>query len=437
MESKNGERIHHATRVGAPVMSAQATTPEGVSITAHGRGALLSLGTLAQFGASVMQQGTFVLGVFFALAYHLTLTQMGALLAAMTCGLMCSGLANGPLVDLWGPRRVLFWGTIVITVAAAAIAFSPNLIATVALLFLAGLSLGTVPISGTKAILVAWPRERRGMPMGVRQMGVPLGALATSLALPTLASRVGLRPIYLGFALIVAVCGLLFCAVLPAQTARPSRHEARRAPGEARRILVPAIVGFLLAWGQYTLLTYTIPMLRHNGISLVVAGALLAVAQVGGAIARLALGHLSDRMGGRRAHALLGITGVGVALAVALAFLPRATPMALMVALWLGLGAAFVGWNALALTWAGERVAAAHAGSAMGLETSAVLFGATVSAPVFGAIVEWAGSYQAAWLTLAAVLALAFALLLTQTRRPEPHPDADPSVESQALSLNT
>jgi predicted MFS family arabinose efflux permease len=142
-------------------------------------------------------------------------------------------------------------------------------------------------------------------------------------------------------------------------------------------------------------------------------------------------------MGGRRAHALLGITGVGVALAVALAFLPRATPMALMVALWLGLGAAFVGWNALALTWAGERVAAAHAGSAMGLETSAVLFGATVSAPVFGAIVEWAGSYQAAWLTLAAVLALAFALLLTQTRRPEPHPDADPSVESQALSLNT
>ena len=414
-------------------MSAQAAPADATPYAAHGRGALLSLGTIAQFGASVMQQGTIVLGVFFALAYHLTLTQMGALLAALTFGLMCSGLANGPLVDLWGPRRVLFCGTLVITAAAIAIAFSPNLIATVALLFLAGLSLGTVPISGTKAILVAWPREHRGMPMGVRQMGVPLGALAASLALPTLASRVGLRPIYLGFALIVAICGLLFCAVLPAQTARPSRHEAHRAPGEARRILIPAIVGFLLAWGQYTLLTYTIPMMRQNGMTLVAAGALLAVAQVGGAIARLALGHISDRMGGRRAHALLGITGVGVALAL----LPHAVPMALLVALWLGLGAAFVGWNALALTWAGERVAAAHAGSAMGLETSAVLFGATVSAPIFGAIVEWAGSYQAAWLTLAAVLALAFAILLTQTRRPESHPDADPSVEPQAISLNT
>ena len=127
-------------------MSAQAATAEATPYATHGRGALLSLGTLAQFGASVMQQGTIVLGVFFALAYHLTLPQMGALLAAMTCGLMCSGLANGPLVDLWGPRRVLFCGTIVITAAAIAIAFSPNLIATVALLFLAGLSLGNARV---------------------------------------------------------------------------------------------------------------------------------------------------------------------------------------------------------------------------------------------------------------------------------------------------
>ena len=69
-------------------MSAQAARAEATAYATHGRGALLSLGTLAQFGASVMQQGTIVLGVFFALAYHLTFTQMGALLAALTCGLM-------------------------------------------------------------------------------------------------------------------------------------------------------------------------------------------------------------------------------------------------------------------------------------------------------------------------------------------------------------
>lgn len=401
-------------------MSANAATEARAASSHSGnRAVLLSVATLSQFGASVMQQGTIVLGVFIAATYHLSLTQMGTVLASMTFGLMFSGLVNGPLVDQWGPRRLLFWGTIIICAAALAIAASPSLGATIALFFIAGLALGTVPLAGTKAVLMMWPRERRGMPMGFRQMGVPLGALAASLALPTLASRIGIRPVYVGFAAIVVVCGMAFCLALPPQTSRPSRQEARRAPGEAKRVLIPAIVGFLLAWGQYTLITYTIPMLRSDGDTLFVAGGLLAIAQVGGAAARLILGHISDRMGGQRARVMLGITLLGVALAIILALLPRDTPIALMALLWFGLGAAFVGWNALALTWAGERVTPAHAGSAMGIETSAVLSGATVSAPVFGAIVESTGSYSVAWLTLAVVLAVAAALLWTQSRHPE------------------
>lgn len=404
-------------------MSANATTEASATAShAVNRAVLLSLATLSQFGASVMQQGTIVLGVFIAATYHLSLSQMGTLLATMTLGLMFSGLVNGPLVDQWGPRRLLFWGTIIVVAANVAIAVSPSLIVTIVLFFIAGLALGTVPLAGTKSVLVMWPRERRGMPMGIRQMGVPLGALATSLALPTLASHVGIRPIYAAFAGITALCGLLFCLALPAQTTRPSRHETRRAPGELKRLLVPAMVGFLLAWGQYTLATYSIPMLRGDGVSLFVAGGLLAIAQVGGAAARLILGHLSDRMGGQRAQVMLGVTLFGVALAVILAVLPRTTPLALLAPLWLALGAAFVGWNALALTWAGERVTAAHAGSAMGMETSAVLCGATVSAPAFGAIVEHTGSYAVAWLALAVVLAVAAALLWTQSRHPEARP---------------
>lgn len=415
-------------------MSAPATTSSASTSGARERVALLSTATLSQFGASVMQQGTIVLGVFFAAAYHLSLTQMGTLLASMTFGLMFSGLGAGPLVDLWGPRRVLFLGTIIISAAAVAIALSPSLIMTITLLFLAGLVLGTVPLSGTKAVLMMWPRERRGMPMGIRQMGVPLGALVTSLVLPTLASQIGIRPIYAGFAVVVAACGLLFCWVLPPQTTRPSRHEARRAPGEARRMLIPALCGFLLAWGQYTLLTYTIPMLRRDGVSLAFAGGLLAVAQVGGAAARLLLGAISDRMGGQRERTMLGITLVGVCLAIVLAFLPRHVPPIWLAALWLALGTAFVGWNALALTWAGERVSEAHAGSAIGIETSAILSGATVSAPLFGAIVEAAGSYQAAWFTLAAVLGVAAVLLWTQTRRPNGTSGAHLSPEIEADS---
>lgn len=199
-------------------------------------------------------------------------------------------------------------------------------------------------------------------------------------------------------------------------------------------MLIPALCGFLLAWGQYTLLTYTIPMLRGDGVSLAFAGGLLAVAQVGGAAARLLLGAISDRMGGQRERTMLGITLVGVCLAIVLAFLPRHVPLIWLAALWLALGTAFVGWNALALTWAGERVSEAHAGSAIGIETSAILSGATVSAPLFGAIVEAAGSYQTAWFTLAAVLGVAAVLLWTQTHRSDGATGAHLSPEIEADS---
>jgi len=155
------------------------------------------------------------------------------------------------------------------------------------------------------------------------------------------------------------------------------------------------------------------------GFSVVLAGALLAIAQVGGAAGRMALGVVSDRLGGRRDQALIGVTLLGVALAVALANLPRGLPVWALGALWLALGFAYIGWNALALTWAGERVAEPRAGAAMGLEISAVLAGATVSAPIFGAVVETTHGYRDAWLTLAAVLALATLLLWTQARRDE------------------
>lgn len=404
----------------------------------QGRLALLSAATLSQFGASVLQQGTVVLGVFFAAAYHLTLAQMGLMIATMTIGLMFSGLGIGPAVDFWGSRRVLFIGTIALTVCTAAVTISPNLVVTVALLFGVGLALGAVPLSGTKAIMTAWTRERRGLPTGIRQSGVPLGALVASLILPSLATQFGLKPIYAGFAVIVALCGFLFCAILPRQTARPERGQARLTAAEARRMVIPCICGFLLAWGQYALLTFTIPMLQRNGLSVAIGGELLALAQVGGAAARFALGGVSDRyFKGRREHVLLGSAVAGIAFALILAFLPRAIPFWALAILWTLFGGAFVGWNALALTWAGERITDARVGAALGLETSAILCGASVTTPVFGAVVERSGTFTAGWLTLGVIMAVASVLLWIEARKPELAPsDALPierSTNSEVL----
>ena len=383
-------------------------------------GLLLATGTLSQMGASVAQQGTVLLGVFFAAAYSLSLSQMGALISAMTLGWVVAGLFVGSLVDRYGPRRVLLVGTLALTVIACMIGVIGSLALTVVMLFLLGVALGSVPLSGTKAVMMAWPRERRGMPMGVRQMGVPLGAMLAALILPGIAAHSGPHPIYFGFAAILFASGMLFCAVLPAHSPVPLNpaRPAARLRNESGAVVVPAFAGFLLAWGQYSILTYTIPLLHgHSGFSLPLAGAALALAQVGGGIGRILFGWISDSLGGRRERVLVAAAVSAAALACALSFLPRHPSFLLVAPLWLFLGLTMVGWNALILTWVAERVSVGNAGGAMGLTTSAILLGATVCSPVFGLIVEVSGTYRVAWLTLAALLSVAALLLWTASRR--------------------
>src|SRR5579859_1482553 len=82
---------------------------------------LLVAATISQFGGSVAQQGTVVLGVFFAATYGLSLPQMGAVVSSLTLGLVISGLVVGTLVDRYGPRRVLFVGTLLLVAASTII----------------------------------------------------------------------------------------------------------------------------------------------------------------------------------------------------------------------------------------------------------------------------------------------------------------------------
>ena len=377
-------------------------------------GLFLITGTLSQAGASVAQQGTVILAVFFAAAYSLNLSQMGALVAAMTLGWVVGGLFIGSLVDRYGPRNVLLVGTVLLTAISCALALASNAGITALLLFLLGVSLGAVPLAGTKAVMMAWPRERRGLPMGVRQMGVPLGAMLAALILPSVASHVGLHPIYFGFAMLLFSTGLIFCAALPAHWPAPASRArpAVRLRSELSAVASPALAGFLLAWGQYSVLTYSIPLLHGRGaMSLTLAGVALALAQIGGGIGRVLFGWLSDRLGGRRELVLMATAAGGALLACVLVLLPRHPSFAVIAPLWLLLGITMVGWNALVLTWVAERVSVENAGGAMGLTTSAILFGATVCTPVFGWIVEASGSYQVAWLTLAILLAIAATLL--------------------------
>jgi len=387
--------------------------------------ASLVIATTAQSGVTLVQQGVVVVGVFFIVAYHLTLAQMGAVVSLVSVGWMISALFTGMLMDAFGSRIVQFGGSLLMSASAFLISYMHNLAIICVLLVVLGLGVSVTSLAGTVMVINLWPREERGLPFGVRQMGVPLGAMAASLILPSLAATYGLSNLFRIFAATLLIMGIGFGLALPSHTRE--RHVRPRADiggallrtfREMRQIVFPSLTGFLLAFGQYTLLSISIPMLHANGaLTVAAAGVILAAAQLGGAIARIGLGAITDRSGGRLDLTLGACAAVGALLALVVAFMPLRLPFAVLAIIWLLLGMTMVGWNALIVMWSSERVQQHNSGAAIGLTTSCILFGGILAPPFMGGVIQTTHVYGSAWVALAVILTLAGGVIWWGFRR--------------------
>lgn len=369
----------------------------------------MGLALLSQTGMSFVQQGLVILGSFFAISFHLSLTQLGLITTALSLGVMTSMVFVGLAVDRFGPRVILFWGTVSMTAFALLFLKVRTFAVLLPVLFFMGATLSIVPSAGTKAVFTAFAGRPRGLVMGIRQTGVPLGAAIAAYVLPQLVPTWGLHGVYLLFAIGLLLTGWLFAAVIRPWEKQTSAHtNVRMERKHWRRLVRPTSVAFFMVSGQYILLTYSISDLHKvHHVSLVVAGSVLALSQIGGGLGRVILGQWSDRMGGRRPPILAGTAAAGAVLAFVVGILPAITPLWCLFIVWTLFGFAAVGWNALALTWAGESVPPTHSGLAMSLTGSIVFLGSSVFSPFFGWVVDVTHRLAIGWWMLAVLLLIA------------------------------
>jgi MFS family permease len=193
-----------------------------------------------------------------------------------------------------------------------------------------------------------------------------------------------------------------------AAAASPAPAE-RPAPTRDRRIWRLATGGALLVAGQLSLVSYLTLFLhdRHHWSAGGAAGVLAAV-QLGGAAARVLAGRWSDRRGVRIAPMReLALAGTFL---FALTAVLADGPAALLLPVIVVTGVVSMSSNGLAFTATGEIAGQARAGTAMGMQNTA-LFAAGVVAPIgFGAIAEHVG-WPAGFAVLALLAAAGWRLL--------------------------
>ena len=343
-------------------------------------------------------------------AEGLSLAAIGLLVSAPTAGLVLSLLAWGAAADRYGERLVLGAGLGIAAAAMTGAALATTPVATGLWLLLAGAGSASVHAASGRLVLGWFPASQRGLAMGVRQAGQPIGVGMAAFALPRLAAD-GPGTAFAALAAGCAVTAVLV-GVLVLDPPRPARSAGAPRPASPYRSPVLWRVhaaSTLLVVPQFVVAAFSFDVLvREAGWSVGAAGTLLAVTQFGGAAARLGAGAWSDRAGSRvgpmRRVAVAVSAVVGVLAVVAVVTPDLRVPAAVAVVL---AAIVTVSPNGIAFTSVAEQAGSAWAGRALGAHNTAQNLSATLTVPLAALLVESGPGYPAAFAAGAGAAALA------------------------------
>jgi len=383
------------------------------SVGVRRRWAMLAASTLAQAATAVMVHGP----AFLIPALHdqqgLTLAEAGLVAAAPMLGVMVALVPWGIVTDRRGERLVLLVGLVGAALLGTLAALSGSVVALALGLGLAGVAAASSNVASGRVVVGWFPAGRRGLAMGIRQMAQPVGVGVAAATMAVVADRSG--P-YAAVWVPVAACALaaVLVALVVVDPPRPAAGPAAAPnPYRADRYLVRIHgVSVLLVVPQFVVWTFALVWLvQSRDWSPAAAGALVAGAQVAGALGRIGAGQLSDVVASR----MRPLRWVTVAAAATMLLLGAAAGLDLLVAVPLVVLATVVtvADNGLAFTAVAERAGPFWSGRALGVQNTAQFLTAAAVPPLAGLAVTGVG-YPATF-ALAAVFPLA-ALALVPVR---------------------
>jgi sugar phosphate permease len=349
---------------------------------------VLGVGFLAQaaFAASIFAFA--VLSPALEERFDIGVGALGVGLAATSGGMTLTLLAWGLLTDRIGERAVISTGLGVAAVLLALAGTADDYALLVVLVTVAGMAGAAVNAATGRAVMSWFPASERGLALGIRQTAVPVGSGLGALVLPALDARFGLGAAFLALGIGCAVAATAAFVWLRDGPGFPEEAigDDVASPLRDRRLWQLAAGSTLLVSVQIALTGFLVLYLHEErGLSPRSAAAVLAAISVLGAVLRIGLGRLSDRIGSRLRPLRRLSLALGAAMATAAA-LTEAPDWVLVSALVVA-GALSVGWNGLSFTATAEFAGRERSGAALGFQQTALGLGSVVAPIGFAAVV--------------------------------------------------
>ena len=345
---------------------------------------MLGVGSLATAALAAVQGGLPAVAPAIQDAFDLSLVQVTAVFTSFALGTVLTLLAWGVLSDRVGERLVIGGGLAAGSLAMFGAAAADGYTALLAWMALAGMLSSSAVAASGRAVFGWFPRDERGLALGLRQTAVPAGAALASFTLPPLASAAGAdAALYAlaGLMLVAAVAAVIWLRDGPRiESAAPPAPNAARDP----RIWRLSAASSLMIIGQVGITSLLVLYLyTERGWTAAHAALALGGVQLGAAMARVSAGRWSDRRNERIEPFRRLATLAGVLLLAGAVL----GPPALMAG-----GVAAMSWNGLSFTAAAEISGRRQAGKAMGIQNTAmrmVAAGVPVGLGALASAVSW------------------------------------------------
>ena len=357
---------------------------------------MLALGLFAQVAGTVAVTTPAFLLPLLTTERGLSLGQAGLLVAAPSLGMVLTLIAWGALADAIGEHWVITAGLAVTALACLGAFLASDLVALALFFALGGMGAASANAAGGRLVVGWFPARRRGLAMGIRQMAQPLGVAVAALAIPSLAAAGGLGEA-LVFPFAITTVATLLSALFIVDPLRPPVA----AGGASGRPLNPYrtsavlwrihLVSVLLVFPQFVVSTFALVwLITTEEWTPLAAGIIVGVSQLVGAVGRIVVGILSDRMGSR----MKPLRVVAVAASLSMLALAAADVLG-----WPVLAAVVVvvastitvADNGLAFTAVAEVAGGRWSGRALGAQNTAQFLAAAATAPVVGGLIALVG----------------------------------------------
>jgi len=385
------------------------------------RWVVLLVATLSQTAATFVTYGMGPVASFYQMEWHLTSFQTGLIVSAVNIGPIFSMLLFGYLMDKKGEKQIIGWGSILLGLSALLLIPVNHYTTLLLVLIVVGIWYGSAQTGGSTAIVKWFPNKHRGLAIGIRQTGIPIGGALASTLLTYLYQHHHLSSVHLAQGLMAVGGGLLFLLLYK----EPKQHATATAPLipfkekmraiRHNRALYPLFfVGMVMMSLQMIIIAHFMSYLHHEGgYTLTEAGRYLSLILLGGMLGRIVLAWMSDQYFAQKREPLLVLVMVATFLMVGcLPFVIHSK--GLMIIFCSVFGFLALGWYSIYITCVTEQ----SDSQAVGLTVSAALtinqFFIVLAPTVYGLLVAVFSSYQLA-LDVIAVMVILGAFHLYRT----------------------